>query len=393
MRKVLGADISKSKINYCLISEEGEIVEEGHVKNDCDGFETLYTKIKNHDSEVIFESTGVYSHRYQYFLEIHQVSYVRMNPLQAKKGMDDLRVTKNDVIDARQLAILQLDKRYASFVPEDDQYLELRRQHRYYQQITDDCATAKNRLHRCLQETFSEIECLFKGENYIFYKLILMVPHANMIKGKSVIEVARMIQPVYGSSLMRAQKTAKKLIDLAERTGVSVPQSSCLTEQTRHWAQEIINYQNQKVELLDSMNHIADNLTEVEILESIPGVGRAHALGLIAELGSLKRFSNSKKINAYIGIDLRFHDSGQISGNGYITKRGNAIARKILFKTVINVLAAHGRGKKTNVSDWYHRRSAHEKGSRKKILVGAMDRTIRLMHHLVISQEMFTYQG
>lgn len=72
--------------------------------------------------------------------------------------------------------------------------------------------------------------------------------------------------------------------------------------------------------------------TTQKLLQSIPGVGPVSAATLIASIGDIKRFSSSKKLVAYIGLDCRVHESGtSIKGKGYMTKRGNRYLRHILF--------------------------------------------------------------
>ena len=57
--------------------------------------------------EIIFEANGVYSCRLQAFLEENSYDYTRLNPLEAKKQLDSLRVRKTDKIDAEKLASSQ----------------------------------------------------------------------------------------------------------------------------------------------------------------------------------------------------------------------------------------------------------------------------------------------
>ncbi|MFX3750214.1 transposase, partial [Streptococcus suis] len=57
-----------------------------------------------HKPEIIFEATGVYSSRLQAFLDEHGYAYTRLNPLEAKKQLDSLRVRKTYQIDAEKLA-------------------------------------------------------------------------------------------------------------------------------------------------------------------------------------------------------------------------------------------------------------------------------------------------
>lgn len=68
------------------------------------------------------------------------------------------------------------------------------------------------------------------------------------------------------------------------------------------------------------------------LLASIPGIGVATAAMLVAYVGDINRFSSPEKLVAYIGLDCRVHESGtSIKGKGYISKRGNAHLRFILW--------------------------------------------------------------
>ena len=76
--------------------------------NDIIGFSHLLKDLKTvSNPEIIFEATGVYSRRLQAFLEENSYDYTRLNPLEAKKQLDSLRVRKTDKIDAEKLASSQ----------------------------------------------------------------------------------------------------------------------------------------------------------------------------------------------------------------------------------------------------------------------------------------------
>ncbi|MFX3891440.1 transposase, partial [Streptococcus suis] len=78
------------------------------ISNDALGFSRLLGDLKTvHKPEIIFEATCVYSRRLQAFLEDNGYSYTRLNPLEAKKHLDSLRVRKTHQIDAEKLAQTQ----------------------------------------------------------------------------------------------------------------------------------------------------------------------------------------------------------------------------------------------------------------------------------------------
>lgn len=72
----------------------------------------------------------------------------------------------------------------------------------------------------------------------------------------------------------------------------------------------------------------------MEILESIPGIAQTTAVRILGELGDLRRFSNLNKINAFIGIDPGRYQSGEMDASLSITKHGNAVAHKILYRAI-----------------------------------------------------------
>jgi len=69
-----------------------------------------------------------------------------------------------------------------------------------------------------------------------------------------------------------------------------------------------------------------------ELLRSIPGIGKIAAASLVAYVSDIQRFEGPEQLVAYLGLDPRIHQSGtSINGKGFITKRGNAYLRCVLF--------------------------------------------------------------
>ena len=109
MRVVLGIDVSKVSSEVAILVN-GEKVHGYTMANDAIGFSRLLGDLKTvHKPEIIFEATGVYSRRLQAFLDEHSYAYTRLNPLEAKKQLDSLRVRKTDQIDAVKLANKQAE--------------------------------------------------------------------------------------------------------------------------------------------------------------------------------------------------------------------------------------------------------------------------------------------
>lgn len=104
MRTVFGIDVSKTTSEVAILVNS-EKVHGYTMSNDAIGFTRLLSDLTTvQHPEIIFEATGVYSRRLQAFLEENGYDYTRLNPLEAKKQLDSLRVRKTDKIDAEKLA-------------------------------------------------------------------------------------------------------------------------------------------------------------------------------------------------------------------------------------------------------------------------------------------------
>ncbi|KRN74804.1 transposase [Weissella kandleri] len=397
MRKVVGVDVSKAKLNFCILNDTFEIEREGVVENNLLGFEKLTALLESSkvEVEIIFEPTGVYSQKLQYYLHLNDFKYVIINPLLAKKEMDTLRKTKNDRLDAKKLAIVQVKNKYDFTVMNKLIYSELRYAHRYYQVISQDHINAKNRLHRSLQLTFSDVEKLYSSNKTdVFYNIVKIIPHAGIIAGKNTDEVFAILGGLLSKSKKSHIKRVNRLIELANITAVAVPVESVMNDQVSHWASEVLRLQLLKDRIIEDMVKKAAKLEEFEKLCSLPGFAEVSVVGLIAELGDIRRFKTSQKLNAYVGLDISFYDSGQFKSKGRITKRGNPIARRILYLDTLNMIKTAKRTHEDNpVARWYEHRSKNELNGKKKILMGATDRMLRLVHKLVTTDATYTYSN
>ncbi len=154
MRVVFGIDVSKVSSEVAILVN-GEKVHNYTMSNDAIGFSRLLGDLKTvHKPEIIFEATGVYSRRLQSFLEDNGYAYTRLNPLEAKKQLDSLRVRKTDQIDAEKLAQSQFVLNRKTTYVQEEVYQELRDLSRFYQNLTErtsfELKTACTRPYRSL---------------------------------------------------------------------------------------------------------------------------------------------------------------------------------------------------------------------------------------------------
>jgi len=70
----------------------------------------------------------------------------------------------------------------------------------------------------------------------------------------------------------------------------------------------------------------------VQALQALRGVGKIVAATVVAEVGSLSRFSNPRQLMSYAGVVSSEYSSGNHIQRGAITKTGNAHLRRVLVE-------------------------------------------------------------
>ncbi|NQK90306.1 IS110 family transposase [Streptococcus suis] len=396
MRAVFGIDVSKASSEVAILVN-GEKVHGYTISNDALGFARLLGDLKTvHKPEIIFEATGVYSRRLQAFLEDNGYAYTRLNPLEAKKQLDSLRVRKTDQIDAEKLAQSQFVLNRKPTYVQEEVYQELRDLSRFYQNLTEDIVRAKNRLHKVLQVTFPELETILStptGEQY--GNLVVAFPCKDFVLDLSKDELSESIRQSTSKRISdkRVAYLVEKLTALANQSYCAVKKTSPIMEEVRYYAKELLRLSEQRQTVLDQMVELAQPLPEYDILLSIPGIAETTATSIIGELGDIRRFQSANQINAFIGIDLRHYESGNFLAKEHITKRGNPYARKILFKCIHNIASA-SHTNPCHIADFYEKRKRQSQTtSTKPHTIASIHRLIRTMYYLITHNKLYDYRS
>lgn len=394
MRTVFGIDVSKASSEVAIVIN-GEKIHGYTMPNDAIGFTRLLDDLKTvQKPEIIFEATGVYSRRLQAFLEENGYAYTQLNPLEAKKQLDSLRVRKTDKIDAETLAISQFVLNRKPTYIQEEVYQELRDLSRFYQNLTEDIVRTKNRLHKVLQVTFPEMEnILSTPTREQYWNLVMTFPYKDFVLELSKDEPLEGIRQSTSKRISnkRVAYLAQKLAALANQSYCAVKKNSPILEEVRYYAKELLRLSEQRQAVLEQMVELAQPLPEYEILLSIPGIAETTATSMIGELGDIRRFQSANQINAFIGIDLRHYESGNFLAKEHITKRGNPYARKILFKCIHNIAAA-SHTNHCHIEDFYEKRKRQSQTtSTKPHTIASIHRLIRTMYYLITHNKLYDY--
>jgi transposase len=100
-------------------------------------------------------------------------------------------------------------------------------------------------------------------------------------------------------------------------------------------AQELANYHRLQAELKQleaKLTDLAQRDERIQLLESIPGVGRVTAEIIATHLDHPERFRTARQVSSYAGLVPRRYQSGLMDRQGGITRRGSRLLRSALVE-------------------------------------------------------------
>lgn len=393
LKTVFGIDVSSRKSNVCIMVN-GQKVDDYAISNDMVGFNQLLDDLKQVTKpQIIFEATGVYSRRLQAFLDMHELRYVMMNPLEAKrKTKDDLHQNKTDKLDALYLAKLQSEHPQRLAYVQSKEYQELMANNRIYEQASHDLITNRNRLHKAIQLTFPEIEHLMvnpRGKNY--WSIVLRFPHPDIVLETKEADIIDFLKGLSGIGKKRANDIMQSLIRLAKVACPAVKKDSAHIRGLEMAINNILSAEEACQTALKEMTKLAPK-RDLEILTSIPGIGENTALRIISELGDIRRFNNPSQLNAFVGVDPQVYESGNLTAHLSISKRGTAIGRKVLYLAINQIQSAKKAGNPSHIADYYEKRKrSSETASHKKAAIASIHKLLRTIFALIKNDQLYSY--
>ena len=96
----------------------------------------------------------------------------------------------------------------------------------------------------------------------------------------------------------------------------------------------LINKQELEIrsEIAEMVKRDTGLVNKINIITSIPGVGKLTAVTVLAETNGFELIRNKRQLVSYSGLDVRLKDSGtSVKGKPRISKRGNRHLRKAMY--------------------------------------------------------------
>ncbi len=336
-----GLDLSRKKLDVCLLSDDGEHLDQLAVPPDVDSLRTLARRIEEVHGEpicaVIESMTG--ARIVHDTLEACGWS-VEIADAQKVKGLAPL-ACKTDKIDSMVLAVLShRDLVPAIWLPDP--------------RVREERELARFRLH--LVKHKSALKCRV---------------HSTLINFGRACPVT----DLFGAEGRR----------LLARLEVPEPWRGNVTA-----AVELID--DLEDQIADINRRLKEGHTDhpyIPLLLSVPGIGWVLAFTIAAEIGEIERFSSPEKLAGYTGLCPRVNQSGESDRRGPLTKHGPTYLRWALLEATMHAL------KHPAYSERYQR-NKRRLGKQRGAKVAQIDIARRLAHaiwHMLSRGEKFAPRG
>lgn len=302
------------------------------------------------------EPTGHYWFNLAHILKENEIKFVAVNPLHVKKSkeLDDNSPTKNDVKDAKVIAQLVKDGRYAEPTIPQGVYAELRVAKKIRDLLTDDLQTVQGQVHNWIDRYFPEFLTVFKkweGKAALQFLKLYALPHeiVKFSEEELLTHLRKAVSRSVGLNKIRELKQAAS-------NSIGLRQGSDMAKLELKTLLDKYDLFQLKFEELDSkIDILLDEIPGVPQMMAIKGVGRDTVAGFFAEVGDLNDYTHPRQIIKLAGLSLKENTSGKHKGKTTITKRGRKKLRALLFRVCMILVAKNSAFKALHV--YYTKRS------------------------------------
>lgn len=214
------------------------------------------------------ESTGIYWKPVLHILREYPINLMVVNARHIK----NVPGRKTDKADSQWICKLLISGLLkGSFIPPEN-IQELRDLHRYKKKLIDTIASEKNRIIRVLEDANIKLSSVVSDTAGVTANYLIK----GLIEGRKDLD--NLISECYHKKLQASPQQIKEAI-----TGrLTTHHAFILKSMQKHIASVEIQISEIDVEI---EKYITDFEKEIELLQTIPGVGKEGAIGIVAEIG------------------------------------------------------------------------------------------------------------
>ena len=332
----VGIDISKYKHDCFICKDTGEVIVENlSFDNNKKGFQQLLDLLKPYDNSNVhigLEATGHYGLNLKLFLEKNNYSFMEFNPLLVKEFYKSLtlRKTKTDKADAIVIARKLMSVPYKPNSKLFYHKYSIKSLTRLRETLVKQRSKYKVQLTNILDMTFPEFKPFF-GNSFGVTALYVLE------KYKTPEKIANMRDFDTPNKLSRGKFTYAKFVKLKDLAKNTIGESNDIFELELSSILNLFrNIDEQIIELDKRISTIIKDLNPPTL--SIPGIGVISCASIISEFGDISKFSSASKMLSFAGLEPGIIQSGTMSSNGKMVKRGSGYLRYSLMNVALTVI-------------------------------------------------------
>jgi len=335
MRYYAGLDVSLNTVFVCVVDEKGKVVRENEIPSTPEAIDS-FLKGTGLEIEKIGLESGNLTHYLKKGLKTMGYEVVGMESRKMAAILATI-INKTDKNDARGIAEALRVGHYRECVHRSDEAIEVRT-------ILHARQTAVNERSHLLSSLKGHLK---------MYGIKLGKGRSKTFRAK-VEEAICALKP-------RVQRVIKNLLNILEAI------------------EKEIKDLDQEVKML------ANEDRDVQLLQTVDGVGPLTALAFKAEIDDPKRFEDSKDVAAYIGLTPNQYSSGEVQRQGGISKKGPKRLRSLLVEAATCLLTRSRAWSK--IKAWGMR--LMKKKGKKKAIIAVARRLAVTLHRMLITQKPF----
>jgi len=316
------------------------------------------------------ESTGIYWKPVLHVLRTYPLNLMVVNARHIK----NVPGRKTDKADSQWICkLLMSGLLKGSFIPPEN-IQELRELHRYKKKLIGTIASEKNRIIRLLEDANIKLSSVVSDTSGVTASYLIR----GLMEGRKDLE--NLISECYHGKLQSTPEQIKEAI-----TGRLTPNHAFLL---RSMQKHITSLEEQIGDIdMEIGKHIKDFEKEIELLQTIPGVGKEGAIGIVAEIGvDMSVFPSEHHLASHSGMCPGNNESAGKKKSSR-TRQGN----KHLKATLTELAWGATRTKKSYFKAKYESMVARR--GKKRALIAIGHKILCASYHIIRNKEPFKELG
>ena len=397
-----GIDVSKRFSDLCILSPQNTVLVREKIYHDLTSMQRALKILQGIEQEYDHKPVLVMELTSHYHLLLHQFfresgfEVIVVNPLQSSSMKNfEIRKRKTDKVDAYKLAMLyRIRVLRTSQVPQDA-IRGLRLLCRQRSELMTDITRYKNRLTALLDQIFPGYDKVFSDVGGVSSRAVLrQFPTPAVLVCADVEDIAEAISTANGRGTKFAKTKATRLKECAgaaQKIGLrSAGDPSVILSLVMMLDSLYVCKKSQKDAMQKLIAEETSLQNNIELLRSIPGIGKFSSAVILAELRDISLFHKPKQLSAYFGLDPSERQSGTFTGTkNKLSKRGSPYARAALNMAAHNAVCKHGKALPPNpvLADYYERKC--NKKPKKVALAAVMHKLTNIIFAVLRDQKPF----